>query len=135
MTRKSQKSAEHRFANRIARDDQQGDDKYLKVCPVWTEWTEWTECSATCGGGTKSKVDKPKFPTMNLIPICFKGARVHVTQRENSGMCGRGQDNGDLRGIGVSSTHTLVGVDFVHNHLRGRHEEEDAGVCLHQGYR
>jgi hypothetical protein len=25
-------------------------------CPFWTDWSEWTECSATCGGGTKSRV-------------------------------------------------------------------------------
>ena len=29
-------------------------------CPDWTDWTEWTECSASCGGGKRSKVRECK---------------------------------------------------------------------------
>ena len=25
-------------------------------CPKWTDWTEWSECSASCGGGFKSRI-------------------------------------------------------------------------------
>ena len=27
-----------------------------ETCPKWTQWTEWTDCSASCDGGTKSRV-------------------------------------------------------------------------------
>ena len=33
-----------------------------EVCPVWTEWTDWTECSATCGGGSRTKVRECVLP-------------------------------------------------------------------------
>ena len=119
----------HRFANR---DDHQGMTNISRSARSGLNGLSGLSAAQLVEEAPRARC--PQFPTMNLIPICFKGARVHVTQRENSRMCGRGQGNGDLRGIGVSSTHTLVGVDLVHNHLRGRHEEEDAGVCLHQGY-
>ena len=25
-------------------------------CPAWTPWTPWTSCSATCGGGARSRI-------------------------------------------------------------------------------
>ena len=26
------------------------------LCPKWTEWTEWSDCTASCDGGTKSRI-------------------------------------------------------------------------------
>ena len=27
-----------------------------QACPFWTTWTEWTKCTASCGGGTTTRV-------------------------------------------------------------------------------
>ena len=45
------------------------------VCPIWTEWTDWTECSATCGGGSRTKVGLLESKTiLKLIVTRFGSA-------------------------------------------------------------
>ena len=106
VTRKSQKSAEHRFAIRIAKDDQQVVTNISRSAQSGLNGQSGPSAVPLAEEAPRARCSQ--FPTINLIPICFKGARVHVTQRENSRMCRRGQGDGDLRGIGLSSTHTLV---------------------------
>ena len=43
-------------------------------CPcVWDQWGRWTACTATCGGGTKTKTRAVKKPAENGGPACSGG--------------------------------------------------------------
>ena len=56
------------------------------TCPIWTDWTEWSECSATCGGGTRSKVRQCILPFQRGSSLECDGPDI-INEKCNDSPC------------------------------------------------
>ena len=114
-------------------------------CPKWTDWSEWTECSASCGGGTRTKVRECKDGNEILGSGSCASGNDSVTEVCNppdthpcpmwtewsqwsqcSTSCGRGKRN---RGRECSTPTMRNGRFFCEGGPDYEEEECDSGEC------
>ena len=56
-------------------------------CPKWTEWSDWTTCSASCDGGSKSRVRECTLVRSGLEASACGGGNLNETVTCNTNPC------------------------------------------------